>query len=115
MSHSLPTAGRRRRISFSRWPSISGTGVVVCALLRARACFNSRPFRKTRQLQYGPRWLRRRTRSTDSYCENCHMGKIVPGDVTIAAVSEGVRSYALDPKNAEALWKKGEEMVAESF
>ena len=42
-------------------------------------------------------------------------GKIVPGDVTIAAVSEGVRSYALDPKNAEALWKKGEEMVAESF
>jgi hypothetical protein len=35
--------------------------------------------------------------------------------VTIAAVSEGVLSYALDPKNAEALWKKSEEMVAESF
>jgi hypothetical protein len=28
---------------------------------------------------------------------------------------EGVRSYALDPKNAEALWKKSEEMVGESF
>ena len=31
------------------------------------------------------------------YCENCHVGKIVPDDVTITAVSEGVRSYALDP------------------
>jgi NAD(P)-dependent dehydrogenase (short-subunit alcohol dehydrogenase family) len=49
------------------------------------------------------------------YCENCHVGKIVPDDVTITAVSEGVRSYALDPKNAEALWKKSEEMVGESF
>src|ERR1700756_427259 len=46
------------------------------------------------------------------YCENRHMGKIVPDDVTI---SEGVRSYALDPKNAEALWKKREEMVGELF
>jgi hypothetical protein len=45
------------------------------------------------------------------YCENCHVGKIVPDDVTITAVGEGVRSYALDPKNAEALWKKSEEMV----
>jgi NAD(P)-dependent dehydrogenase (short-subunit alcohol dehydrogenase family) len=49
------------------------------------------------------------------YCENCHVGKIVPDDVTITAVSEGVRSYALDPKSAEALWKKSEEMVGESF
>ena len=49
------------------------------------------------------------------YSENCHVGKIVPDDVTITAVSEGVRSYALDPKNAEALWKKSEEMVRESF
>src|SRR5271154_6634872 len=49
------------------------------------------------------------------YSENCHVGKIVPDDVTITAVSEGVRSYALDPKNAEALWKKSEEMVGESF
>ncbi len=49
------------------------------------------------------------------YCENCHVGQIVPDDVTISAISEGVRSYALDPKNAEALWKKSEEMVGESF
>jgi len=49
------------------------------------------------------------------YCENCHVGKIVPDGVTITAVSEGVRRYALDPKNAEALWKKSEEMVGESF
>lgn len=49
------------------------------------------------------------------YCENCHVGHIVADDVTISAVSEGVRSYALDPENAEALWKKSEEMVGESF
>jgi NAD(P)-dependent dehydrogenase (short-subunit alcohol dehydrogenase family) len=49
------------------------------------------------------------------YCENCHVGEIVPDDVTISAVSEGVRRYALDPSNAEALWKKSEEMVGESF
>jgi NAD(P)-dependent dehydrogenase (short-subunit alcohol dehydrogenase family) len=49
------------------------------------------------------------------YCENCHVGKLVPDDVTITGVSEGVRGYALDPENAEALWKKSEEMVRESF
>jgi NAD(P)-dependent dehydrogenase (short-subunit alcohol dehydrogenase family) len=49
------------------------------------------------------------------YCENCHVGKTVPDDATITAVSEGVRAYALDPKTAEALWKKSEEMVGESF
>jgi len=49
------------------------------------------------------------------YCENCHVGKIVPDDVTITAVSEGVRAYAVDPTNAEALWKKSEEMVGEAF
>jgi NAD(P)-dependent dehydrogenase (short-subunit alcohol dehydrogenase family) len=49
------------------------------------------------------------------YCENCHVGRVVPDDVTISAGSEGVRGYALDPDNAEALWKKSEEMVGESF
>src|SRR6266851_46074 len=49
------------------------------------------------------------------YCENCHAGKIVPDSVTITGVSEGVRAYALDPANAEALWKKSEEMVGENF
>ena len=49
------------------------------------------------------------------YCENCHVGHVVPDDVTISAISEGVRGYTLDPKNAEALWKKSEELVGESF
>jgi NAD(P)-dependent dehydrogenase (short-subunit alcohol dehydrogenase family) len=49
------------------------------------------------------------------YCENCHVGKLVADDVKISAISEGVRAYALDPANAEALWKKSEEMVGETF
>jgi NAD(P)-dependent dehydrogenase (short-subunit alcohol dehydrogenase family) len=49
------------------------------------------------------------------YCENCHVGEIVPEGVTISGVSEGVREYALDPQMAEALWKKSEEMVGEFF
>src|SRR5215469_1793312 len=49
------------------------------------------------------------------YCENCHVGHIVPDHVTVNAVTEGVRAYALDPNNAEALWKKSEELVGESF
>jgi NAD(P)-dependent dehydrogenase (short-subunit alcohol dehydrogenase family) len=49
------------------------------------------------------------------YCENCHVGQVVADDVTISAVSEGVRSYALDARNAEALWKKSEELVGETF
>src|ERR1700691_2785364 len=49
------------------------------------------------------------------YCENCHVGKIMPDDVTLSGVSEGVRGYALDPANAAALWKKSEELAGESF
>jgi NAD(P)-dependent dehydrogenase (short-subunit alcohol dehydrogenase family) len=49
------------------------------------------------------------------YCENCHVGSLVADDVVISAISEGVRGYALDPTNAEALWKKSEEMVGETF
>jgi NAD(P)-dependent dehydrogenase (short-subunit alcohol dehydrogenase family) len=49
------------------------------------------------------------------YCENCHVGEIVPESTPITAVSEGVRGYALDPNNAEALWKKSEQLVGESF
>jgi NAD(P)-dependent dehydrogenase (short-subunit alcohol dehydrogenase family) len=49
------------------------------------------------------------------YCENCHVGSIVPDDVVISAISEGVRAYALDLNNAEALWKKSEELVGETF
>ena len=49
------------------------------------------------------------------YCENCHVGQVVADDVTISAVSEGVRGYALDSRNAEALWKKSNELVGETF
>jgi hypothetical protein len=49
------------------------------------------------------------------YCENCHVGTIVPDDAVISPISEGVRAYALDLHNAEALWKKSEELVGESF
>jgi len=49
------------------------------------------------------------------YCEDCNVGKIVPDSLATDAMTEGVRSYALDPKNADALWKKSEELVGESF
>ncbi len=48
------------------------------------------------------------------YCEDCHVGHIVPDDLPVG-INEGVRGYALDPNNAEALWKKSEELVGESF
>lgn len=49
------------------------------------------------------------------YCENCHVAQVVPENVTISAISEGVRAYALDPNTAEALWKMSEELVGERF
>jgi NAD(P)-dependent dehydrogenase (short-subunit alcohol dehydrogenase family) len=49
------------------------------------------------------------------YCENCHVGNVVPDDITVSAISEGVRRYALNPNSADALWKKSEELVGESF
>jgi NAD(P)-dependent dehydrogenase (short-subunit alcohol dehydrogenase family) len=47
------------------------------------------------------------------YCENCHVSHVTDGVIT--PVSEGVRSYALDPENAQALWARSEEMVGERF
>jgi NAD(P)-dependent dehydrogenase (short-subunit alcohol dehydrogenase family) len=49
------------------------------------------------------------------YCENCHVSETVADDVVITPISEGVRRYALDPAHADALWRKSEEMVGESF
>ena len=49
------------------------------------------------------------------YCENCHVSQVVPDEVVLTPLSEGVRGYALDSANAAALWKKSEEMVGESF
>jgi NAD(P)-dependent dehydrogenase (short-subunit alcohol dehydrogenase family) len=47
------------------------------------------------------------------YCENCHVSEVTDG--LINPVSEGVRSYALDPKRAQALWARSEAMVGERF
>jgi NAD(P)-dependent dehydrogenase (short-subunit alcohol dehydrogenase family) len=47
------------------------------------------------------------------YCENCQVSEITDGP--ISPVSPGVRSYALDPARAKALWAKSEEMVGERF
>ena len=50
------------------------------------------------------------------YCENCHVGQVVADEVVLEDVaSEGVRPYALDPHNAEALWRTSEALVGESF
>lgn len=49
------------------------------------------------------------------YCENCHVSEVVPDDAVITPVSEGVRRYALDPDHAEALWRKSEQLVGETF
>jgi NAD(P)-dependent dehydrogenase (short-subunit alcohol dehydrogenase family) len=47
------------------------------------------------------------------YCENCHVSTVTDGPINPA--TEGVRSYALDPDRAKALWAKSEEMVGEQF
>jgi NAD(P)-dependent dehydrogenase (short-subunit alcohol dehydrogenase family) len=49
------------------------------------------------------------------YCENCHVGQIVPENKPLTVNTEGVRAYALDPKTADALWRKSEELVGEHF
>ena len=49
------------------------------------------------------------------YCENCHVGPIVPDDQPWSLNSEGVCAYALDRNAAEALWRKSEALVGEHF
>jgi NAD(P)-dependent dehydrogenase (short-subunit alcohol dehydrogenase family) len=49
------------------------------------------------------------------YCANCQVGYVVPDDGVITPAGEGFRAYAVDPDHAEALWKKSEELVGESF
>ncbi|THD65930.1 SDR family NAD(P)-dependent oxidoreductase [Phenylobacterium sp.] len=48
------------------------------------------------------------------YCEDCHVAEVVEGGPDLA-VRGGVRSYALDPERAKALWAKSEVMVGERF
>ena len=45
------------------------------------------------------------------YCEDCHVAVLndVPEE------RDGVRSYALDPERARALWARSEELVGERF
>jgi NAD(P)-dependent dehydrogenase (short-subunit alcohol dehydrogenase family) len=45
------------------------------------------------------------------YCEDCHVAEIssAPG------IRGGVQPYALDPKRAQALWQKSEQLVGERF
>jgi NAD(P)-dependent dehydrogenase (short-subunit alcohol dehydrogenase family) len=47
------------------------------------------------------------------YCENCHVSEITEGP--ISPDIGGVRSYAVDPDRAKALWAKSEELVGERF
>ena len=46
-----------------------------------------------------------------SYCEDCHVASIDDDP----SHSSGVRSYALSPETAGALWAESEEMVGERF
>ena len=43
------------------------------------------------------------------YCEDCHVGEVEDN------AYRGVRSYAVDPDAAKALWAKSEDMVGERF
>jgi NAD(P)-dependent dehydrogenase (short-subunit alcohol dehydrogenase family) len=45
------------------------------------------------------------------YCEDCHIAEPEEGP----GIMGGVRSYALDPEHAKALWAKSEELVGERF
>lgn len=45
------------------------------------------------------------------YCEDCRIADVIDDP----AARFGVRSYALDPGHAKALWRKSEEMVGEGF
>jgi hypothetical protein len=49
------------------------------------------------------------------YCEDCHVANLVPDNAPINTMSKGVLGYALDEDNAEALWKKSEELVGQSY
>ncbi|ADW68385.1 SDR family NAD(P)-dependent oxidoreductase [Granulicella tundricola] len=49
------------------------------------------------------------------YCEDCHVGVVLPADRQVSAISTGVRGYALDPATAKALWTKSEGLVGETF
>ena len=45
------------------------------------------------------------------YCEDCHVAEVDDSE----GMHGGVRSYALDPDRAKALWARSEELVGERF
>ncbi|HEY2676344.1 MAG TPA: SDR family NAD(P)-dependent oxidoreductase [Steroidobacteraceae bacterium] len=45
------------------------------------------------------------------YCEDCHVAEIS----STPDLRGGVQPYALDPKRAQALWQKSEQLVGEAF
>jgi NAD(P)-dependent dehydrogenase (short-subunit alcohol dehydrogenase family) len=45
------------------------------------------------------------------YCEDCHVAEVV----STPGLRGGVQPYALDPRHAQALWQKSEELVGERF
>jgi hypothetical protein len=45
------------------------------------------------------------------HCEDCHVAEIV----STPGIRGGVQRYALDPKRAQALWQKSEQLVGERF
>ena len=45
------------------------------------------------------------------YCEDCRVADVIDDP----AIRLGVRSYALDPERARALWLRSEGMVGERF
>jgi len=49
------------------------------------------------------------------YCEDCHVGEILPDDAVVSAFSAGVRPFAIDAARADALWAKAGELVGEKF
>jgi hypothetical protein len=50
-----------------------------------------------------------------STTEDVLSGIKLTGKRILSDPREGVRAYALDPNNAEALWKKSEELIEERF
>lgn len=48
------------------------------------------------------------------YCEDCRVAAVADA-ADDGAIGEGVRSYAIDPERADALWRKSEAMVGERF
>jgi NAD(P)-dependent dehydrogenase (short-subunit alcohol dehydrogenase family) len=48
------------------------------------------------------------------FCEECQVSQINDSNERLAKIA-GVRSYAVDPANAAALWVKSEEWVGETF